>query len=129
MGNEAICEDLLPAVEYKVGVMSKYDNQESVFVNVNIATKAPKPTAVSINEIEADSAKVSIKPPVGGTVENYLVKVKSVNDYTDSEVLPPMESYEYVVPSTAPNTVITELTPGTKYEIEIFGKYFFYLKT
>ena len=123
--NEAICEDLIPAVEYKVGVMSKHDNQESVFVNYKVATRAPIPSNVLIDQIGPDSAKVSIGAPATGEVDSYLLKVTSmpeVEDFGDINSTPPKEQYEYILPATTPNTLITELTPGTKYSIDIFGK-------
>ena len=123
VGNSAICDNLLPAVQYKIGVISKHDSQESIYVNHKTNTKAPMPSTALVDNIEAETATISIGEPKNGEIDNYLLKVTSIpenDDYGEEDKVP--ERYEYVLPSSTPSTVITQLTPGTKYSVDIFGK-------
>ena len=77
VGNKAICEDLLPAHDYKIGLKSKFDDQFSEEINVDVATKAPRPSTVDVADPTNDSVNLIVGPPLRGEVEHYIVEVQS----------------------------------------------------
>ena len=124
IGNKAVCDDLLPAIDYKIGLKSRNPGEmESIVVNVRISTKAPAPAGVIADNVSADKVELTIADPEDGEVEGYLVEINADAGLDASGEPVPVETFTLKIPSTVDGvTVIEDLTPGTNYNVNVIGK-------
>jgi hypothetical protein len=123
--------DLLYPVDYTVelnSVNSTALTTSSIIATTSFKTLDSKPTAPTSLKEEGTTTttiKFSYKPPVSGTVDNYIIKYMNVSSYTTVVDPPVWENALYTTTITVPydtlEYTIANLEPGIAYYIRVYA--------